>query len=95
MPFSRLRKGAFCIILNPRLNEKPGTVHLYWQLMACGDCGKTTKETYLEILEFTHFVDFFSFNRLEENHKEKVLVNKVTVVVALDLGTGNTKNPGL
>lgn len=61
----------------------------------CGDCGKTTKETYLEILEFTHFVDFFSFNRLEENHKEKVLVNKVTVVVALDLGTGNTKNPGL
>ena len=37
MPFSRLRKGAFCIILNPRLNEKPGTVHLYWQLMACGD----------------------------------------------------------
>ena len=61
----------------------------------CGDCGKTTKETYLEILEFTHFVDFFSFNRLEENHKEKVLVNKVTVVVALDLGTGNTKNPEL
>lgn len=58
---------------------------------SCGDCGKTTKETYLEILEFTHFVDFFSFNRLEENHKEKVLVNKVTVVVALDLGTGNTK----
>ena len=62
---------------------------------ACGDCGKTTKETYLEILEFTHFVDFFSFNRLEENHKEKVHVNKVTVVVALDLGTGNTKNPEL
>ena len=61
----------------------------------CRDCGKTTKETYLEILEFTHFVDFFSFNRLEENHKEKVLVNKVTVVVALDLGTGNTKNPEL
>lgn len=37
MPFSRLRKGAFCIILNPRLNEKPGTVHLYWQLMAGGN----------------------------------------------------------
>ena len=37
MPFSRLRKGAFCIILNPRLTEKPGTVHLYWQLMARWD----------------------------------------------------------
>ena len=69
--------------------------NLFHTLNTCGDCGKTTKETYLEILEFTHFVDFFSFNRLEENHKEKVLVNKVTVVVALDLGTGNTKNPGL
>ena len=37
MPFSRLRKGAFCIFLNPRLNGKPGVVHLYWQLMALRD----------------------------------------------------------
>ena len=57
----------------------------------CGDCGKTTKDRYLEILEFTHFVEFFSFNKIGENHKEKLLVHKVTVVVALDLGTGNTK----
>ena len=45
-----------------------------------------------EILEFTHFVEFFSFNRIAENHKEKELVRKVTVVVALDLGCGNTNN---
>ena len=49
---------------------------------------------YLEILEFTHFVTFFSFNKISENHKEKILLKKVTVVVALDLGAGNTKNPG-
>ena len=55
---------------------------------ACGDCGVDTKERYLEILEFTHFVTFFSFNKIGENHKEKILVKKVTVVVALDLGTG-------
>ena len=61
--------------------------------MPCGDCGGTTKERYLEILEFTHFVEFFSFNKIGENHKEKLLVQRVTVVVALDLGTGNTKNP--
>ena len=60
--------------------------------VACGDCGGTTKERYLEILEFTHFVEFFSFNKIGENHKEKILVQRVTVVVALDLGTGNTKN---
>lgn len=62
-------------------------------LVPCGDCGVDTKERYLEILEFTHFVTFFSFNKIGENHKEKILVKKVTVVVALDLGTGNTKNP--
>ena len=59
---------------------------------ACRDCGRTTQKGYVEILEFTHFVEFFSFNRIAENHKEKELVRKVTVVVALDLGCGNTKN---
>ena len=58
----------------------------------CGDCGGTTQKGYVEILEFTHFVEFFSFNRIAENHKEKELVRKVTVVVALDLGCGNTNN---
>ena len=57
------------------------------------DCGVDTKKRYLEILEFTQFVTFFSFNKIGENHKEKILVKKVTVVVALDLDTGNTKNP--
>ena len=59
---------------------------------ACGDLCVATKEKYVEILEFTHFVEFFSFKKIGENHKEKSLVKKVTVVVALDLGTGNTKN---
>ena len=59
---------------------------------ACGDSGVATKKGYVEILEFTHFVEFFSFNKIGENHKEKELVRKVTVVVALDLGCGNKKN---
>lgn len=40
-----------------------------------------------------HFVEFLSFKYVGENHKEKELVRKVTVVVALDLDSGNTKNP--
>ena len=60
--------------------------------ISCGDCGRTTQKGYVEILEFTHFAELFSFNRISENHKEKELVRKVTVVVALDLGCGNTKN---
>ena len=59
--------------------------------MPCGDGGRTTQKGYVEILEFTHFVEIFSFNRISENYKEKELVKKVTVVVALDLGCGNTK----
>lgn len=59
---------------------------------ACGDGGVATKKGYVEILEFRHFVEFFSFNKIGENHKEKEFVRKVTVVVALDLGCGNTKN---
>ena len=38
-------------------------------------------------------MEFFSFRKIGENHKEKSLVKKVTVVVALDLDTGNTKDP--
>jgi len=84
--------GDCCTIFEPRLNEKPRDVHLYCTLMACGDCGGTTQKGYVEILEFTQFVEFFSFNKIGENHREKELVRKVTVVVALDLGCGNTKN---
>jgi hypothetical protein len=60
--------------------------------VARGDCGRTTQKGYIEILEFTYFVEFFSFNRIAENHKEKELVRNVTAVVALDLGCGNTNN---
>ena len=59
---------------------------------ARGDGSVAHKSELIEILEFTHFVELFSFNRIAENHKEKELVRKVTVVVALDLGCGNTNN---
>ena len=75
-----------------RQGDTSGVRHLFCPLKACGDCGVATKKGYVEILEFTHFVEFFSFNKIGENHKEKELVRKVTVVVALDLGCGNTKN---
>ncbi|MDD2972724.1 MAG: hypothetical protein PHE02_11410 [Lachnospiraceae bacterium] len=58
----------------------------------CGDYCGTTKERYLEILECTHFVEFFSFNKIGENHRKKELVRRVIVVVAPDLDTRDTKN---
>ena len=38
-------------------------------------------------------MEFFSFHQVSENHREKVFVRKVTVVVALNYTTGNTNNP--
>ena len=62
------------------------------RLNACGDCGRTTQKGYVEILEFTHFVEFSASTGLLKITRKKELVRKVTVVVALDLGCGNTKN---
>ena len=58
---------------------------------ACGVCGVATKEEYVEILEFTHFVRLFNFHTLDINSKEKRLVDRITVVVALDIVTKDTK----
>ena len=85
MPFSRLRKGAFCIILNPRLNEKPGTVHLYWQLMACGSRHMSTKGGYVEILEFTHFARVFKFSGQSNFGRKKEISHEIKVSVVMEL----------
>ena len=55
--------------------------------VACGDGGRTTTQKYVEILEFTHFTEFWTFNEIGVNHKEKVQVRKVEVSVVLDLDT--------
>ena len=54
---------------------------------ACGDGCWTTTERYVEILEFTHFTEVWTFNEVGVNHKEKVQVRKVEVSVVLDLDT--------
>lgn len=53
----------------------------------CGDGGWTTTQKYVEILEFTHFTEFWTFNEVGVNHKEKVQVRKLEVSVVLDLDT--------
>ncbi len=50
----------------------------------------STKGGYVEILEFTHFVSFFSFDYKKEMRGNKQFVNQITVVIALDLGCGDT-----
>ena len=56
----------------------------------CGDDCSTTSNQYVEILEFTHFCRFFSFENIGPNQKEKVLYDRVTVVVAYRVDTRDT-----
>ena len=46
----------------------------------------------MEVLVFTHFCQFCSFERISENRKEKKLIHKITVAVAFEVDTQNTKN---
>lgn len=39
---------------------------------ACGKFGWTPTERYVEIFEFTHFTELWTFHEVGENHKEKV-----------------------
>ena len=58
------------------IRSKRFSVLICSALGSCGDCGCCYKGKYVEILEFTHFVEFFSFRKIGENHKEKSLVKK-------------------
>lgn len=60
---------------------------------ARGDCGVDTKNEYVEILRFTYFTEYFCFNRVSEIQKEKELLRRVTVVIAINLDTGDTNAP--
>lgn len=57
---------------------------------ACGDYSRTTSARYLEVLEFTHFVTMFEFNRDSESGGQKTMIDRIKVSVVLDLDCGNT-----
>ena len=59
----------------------------------CGDDCVTTTKGYLEILEFTMVASFSNFGYNGINRGKKHLVTTITVVVAIDLESGNTKKP--
>ena len=42
-------------------------------------------QKYVEILEFTHFTEFWTFREVGVNHKEKVQVRNVEVSVVFEI----------
>ena len=76
-------QSQMCSYLHDDMDENCSLL----QSDTCGDGGLLTTERYVEILEFTHFTEFWTFNEVGVNHKEKVQVRKVEVSVVLDLDT--------
>ncbi len=50
----------------------------------------TYRVRYVEVLEFTHFVTMFEFNRNSESGGQKIMIDRIKVSVVLDLDCGNT-----
>lgn len=80
-----------CHFLNPRLNVKPRVVHLNCALMACGDCSVAHKSELIEILEFTHFFEHFTFDKTDYSERGKHMKKYIRVVVAVELVTVGAK----
>ncbi len=57
----------------------------------CGEYCKATKEIYVEIVEFTHFVKFWTFEVKPDLSREKHLVSRMSVSAGVYLDVGYTK----
>jgi hypothetical protein len=57
----------------------------------CRDDCKATKEIYVEIVEFTHFVKFWTFADIDGLSREKILIDRIKVSAGVYLDYGDTK----
>jgi len=58
---------------------------------ACRNDCLSTKEIYVEIVEFTHFVKFWTFEVKPDFSREKRLVDRMSVSAGVYLDVGYTK----
>jgi hypothetical protein len=58
---------------------------------ACGDDCFTTKKIYVEIVEFTTFVKFWTFDIHPNNSREKRLIDRISISAGVYLDIGYTK----
>ena len=56
-----------------------------------GDCGVTAKKELVEILEFTHFFEHYTFGETDWSHRGEHLEKYIRVVVAVELVTVTAK----
>ena len=57
----------------------------------CGDCSVAHKSELIEILEFTHFFEHFTFEKTDWSERGKHMKKYIRVVVAVELVTVGAK----
>lgn len=57
----------------------------------CGDCSVAHKSELIEILEFTHFFEHFTFDKTDYSERGKHTKKYIRVVVAVELVTVGAK----
>lgn len=65
--------------------------NLFHSFNTCGDCGRTTQKGYIEIFEFTHFFEHFTFDKTDYSERGKHMKKYIRVVVAVELVTVGAK----
>lgn len=61
------------------------------EYVSCGDCYFTAKSELVEILEFTHFFEHFTFDKTDWSDRGKRLKKYIRVIVAVELVTVGAK----
>ena len=72
----------------PRRGDAGGAVCAQY---ACGDCSVAHKSELIEILEFTHFFEHFTFDKTDYSERGKHMKKYIRVVVAVELVTVGAK----
>lgn len=85
MPPLMVPRGIKVLFYGSNLPNKPRRVHLYSPLTACGSRMLSTKEGFVEVLEFTHFARIFKFNRTPKIGKKKEISHEIKVSVVMEL----------
>jgi hypothetical protein len=57
----------------------------------CGDCCVATKSGLVEVLEFTHLYEHFTFDKTDYSERGRHLKKYIRVIVAVELDTVGAK----
>jgi hypothetical protein len=65
--------------------------HPFGKLVPCGDGSVAHKSELIEVLEFTHFYEHFTFEKTDWSERGKHLKKYIRVIVAVELDTVGAK----